>query len=125
MTTQDYRPIELVVKLMTKLGLYFASTDGEYSQSEYFFIDNYINRLSRLGPVDELRYMLNNALNTRYTHDEVVADTRQLLDCFDTPADKQAIVVALANFSQKVILADGVEHPGETQALMNWLQALA
>ena len=125
MTNQNYHAMDIVVKLMTKLGLYFASTDGEYSQSEYFFIDNYINRLAQYGPVDELKYMLNTALSTRYTHDDVVADTRELLDCFESPADKQAIVVALANFSQKVIMADGVEHPNETQALMNWLQALA
>lgn len=122
---QNYQPIALTIRLMTKLGLYFAAVDGEYSQSEYIFIDNFINRLSQVGPVDDLRDMLNNALNTVYTLDEVVADTRQLLDCFESGEDKKAIILALANLIQGIIMADGTEHPNERQALLNWAQALA
>ena len=68
--------------------------------------------------------MLENSLNMRFTLDEIVADTRQLLTYFEQPEDKQAIVMSMYNFIQQVILADGVEHPAEKDALLKWANAL-
>ena len=121
---ENYQSIELVVKLMAKTGLFFASVDGEYSQSERIFIENYINSLSQVGPVDEVKDMLQNSLNMRFTLDEIIADTRQLLGYFNEPEDKKAIVMSMYNFIQQVILADGVEHPAEKDALLKWANAL-
>ena len=121
---EKYQSIELVVKLMAKTGLFFASVDGEYSQSERIFIENYINRLSQVGPVDEVKDMLENALNTRFTLEEIIADTRQLLGYFPEVEDKKAIVLSMYNFIQQVIQADGVEHPAEKDALLQWANAL-
>ncbi|MBO5539975.1 MAG: TerB family tellurite resistance protein [Muribaculaceae bacterium] len=121
---EKYQSIELVVKLMAKTGLFFASVDGEYSQSERIFIENYINSLSQVGPVDEVKDMLENALNTRFTLDEIIADTRQLLGFFPEVEDKKAIVLSMYNFIQQVIQADGVEHPAEKDALLQWANAL-
>lgn len=121
---QNYKPIELVVHLMAKTGLFFAALDGVYAPSERAFIENYINRLASVGPVDEVRQMLQNSLNLRFTLEEIVADTRQLLNYFPSPADKRAIVLAMYNFIQKVIMADGVEHEREKEALAQWANAL-
>ena len=121
---EKYQSIELVVQLMDKTGLFFASVDGEYSQSERIFIENYINSLSQVGPVDEVKDMLENALNTRFTLDEIIADTRQLLGYFPEVEDKKAIVLSMYNFIQQVIQADGVEHPAEKDALLQWANAL-
>ncbi len=121
---EKYQSIELVVKLMAKTGLFFASVDGEYSQSERIFIENYINSLSQVGPGDEVKDMLENALNTRFTLDEIIADTRQLLGYFPEVEDKKAIVLSMYNFIQQVIQADGVEHPAEKEALLQWANAL-
>lgn len=121
---QNFQSIELVVKLMAKTGLFFASIDGEYSQSERIFIENYINSLANMGPIDEVKEMLENALNVRFTIDEIIADTRQLLSYFPSVADKQAIVLHLYDFIQRVIMADGVEHPAEKEALVQWANAL-
>ena len=112
------------MKLMAKTGLFFASVDGEYSQSERIFIENYINSLSQVGPVDEVKDMLENALNTRFTLEEIIADTRQLLGYFPEVEDKKAIVLSMYNFIQQVIQADGVEHPAEKDALLQWANAL-
>jgi len=79
---ENYQSIELVVKLMAKTGLFFASVDGEYADSERIFIENYINQLSKVGPVDEVKDMLENALNQHFTLGEIIADTRQLLTYF-------------------------------------------
>ena len=121
---ENYQSIELVVKLMAKTGLLFASVDGDYADSERAFIENYINQLSKVGPVDEVKDMLENALNVKFTLDEIIADTRQLLTYFDRPEDKQAIVMSMYNFIQQVITADGVEHPAEKDALLQWATAL-
>ncbi len=121
---ENYQSIELVVKLMAKTGLFFASVDGEYADSERTFIENYINQLSAVGPVDEVKDMLENALNQHFTLDEIIDETRQLLTCFTQPEDKQAIVMSMANFIEQVIRADGVEHPAEKQAFLAWANAL-
>ena len=104
----NYDSIELTVKLVAKTGLFFACVDGEYSESEKIFIENYINSLS----------------NVRFTLDEIVADTRQLLGYFPEVEDKKAIVMSMYNFIQRVITADGVEHPNEVEALQKWAEAL-
>jgi hypothetical protein len=121
---ENYQSIELVVKLMAKTGLFFASVDGEYADSERTFIENYINQLSAVGPVDEVKDMLENALNQHFTLDEIIDETRQLLTYFTQPEDKQAIVMSMANFIEQVIRADGVEHPAEKQAFLAWANAL-
>ena len=121
---ENYQSIELVVKLMAKTGLFFASVDGDYSPSEKEFIESYINKLASVGPVDEVKEMLENSLNVRYTLDEIIAETKQLLNYFSQPEDKQAIVVSMANFIEQVIMADGVEHPEEKQAFLQWANAL-
>ena len=121
---EKYQSIELVVKLMAKTGLFFASVDGEYADSERTFIENYINQLSAVGPVDEVKDMLENALNQHFTLDEIIDETRQLLTYFTQPEDKQAIVMSMANFIEQVIRADGVEHPAEKQAFLAWANAL-
>lgn len=120
----DYKSIELTIKLVAKTGLFFACVDGTYADSEREFIENYINNLSKVGPVDEVKEMLENALNVHFTLDEIVADTRQLLGYFEQPEDKQAIVMSMFNFIQHVITADGVEHPAEVEALKQWAEAI-
>ena len=120
----NYQSIELTVKLVAKTGLFFACVDGEYSESEKIFIENYINNLAKVGPVDEVKEMLENALNVRFTLDEVIADTRERLGYVPEPEDKKAIVMSMFNFIQHVITADGVEHPNEVEALQKWAEAL-
>ena len=63
-------------------------------------------------------------MNVRFTLDEIVADTRQLLGYFPEVEDKKAIVMSMYNFIQRVITADGVEHPNEVEALQKWAEAL-
>lgn len=120
----NYQSIELVVKLMAKTGLFFAGIDGEYAQSEREYIENYISSLANVGPIDEVKDMLQNSLNVHFTLDEIIADTRQLLDYFPQGEDKQAIVLSMAHFIEQVILADGQEHPAEKEAFEQWANAL-
>ncbi len=121
---QDTRAIELIVKLVAKTGLYFSCVDGVYDDSERRFVENYIGQLSRVGDATEVKDMIEHALEQHFTHDEIVADTRELLSMFASPNDRQAIVMALFQFVNSVIKADGVEHPAEKEALIRWAEAL-
>ena len=122
---QNYSAIEQTIKLVAKTGLYFASVDGEYSQAERNFIENYKNQLAQRGPVNDVQYIFDHIWDHPVTLQEVINDTRDLLDMMPAPADKQAVVASLAGYIQRVIWADGSEHPDEREALITWMNALA
>jgi len=123
---QNLKPIELIVKLVVKTGLYFSRVDGNYDQNEQQFLSNYLKQLEAVGPVDEeVRQMVERAITSNYTQDEIVADTKQLFACFDSADDRQAIAVALFNYIDRVVKADGKEQPAERLAMLKWAQALA
>ena len=117
--------IEQTIRLVAKTGLFFASLDGEYSQAERNFIDNYKNRLAQVGPVSDVQHTFDTIWDHPITLQEVINDTRALLDLLPTVGDKQAVVASLANYIQQVIWADGSEHPAERDAAINWMNALA
>lgn len=122
---QDYQAIAKAVKVVAKTGLYFSCIDGNYADSERQFIENYINELSQYGGVDdEIKPLLDNPMDKHYTLDEVVADTRDLLESIDSPADRRAIAITLADFIGQVVMADGVERPAEREAFLKWADAV-
>ena len=122
---QNYSAIEQTIKLVAKTGLFFASLDGEYSQAERNFIENYKNRLAQVGPMNEVQHIFDTIWDHPVTLQEVINDTRSLLAMLPAPGDKQAVVASLANYIQHVIWADGTEHPAEREAAITWLNALA
>lgn len=122
---KDIKAVERVIKLMTKTGLFFGCVDGNYDATERQFIDNFTARLSAVGPIDEVQDMLAHATDVHYTLDEIVAETRELLNGFDNLAERQTVALALYQFIDNVIKADGVEHPAEREAFVAWNKALA
>ena len=122
---QNYTAIEQTIKLVAKTGLFFASLDGDYSQAERNFIENYKNRLAQVGPVSDVRQVFDTIWTHPVTLQEVIDDTRALLAMLPTPGDRQAVVASLANYIQSVIWADGMEHPAERDAMIAWMNALA
>ena len=122
---QNLQTIEQTIRLVAKTGLFFASLDGDYSQGERNFIDNYKNRLAQVGPVSDVQQTFDTIWDHPITLQEVINDTRTLLDQLPTPGDKQAVVATLAHYIQQVIWADGNEHPAERDAAIAWLNALA
>jgi len=112
------------MKVVAKTGLFFSCIDGEYADSERQFIENYINELAQYGGVDEVKALLENPMEKHYTLDEVVADTRELLESIESPADRRAIAITLADFIGQVVLADGVERPAEREAFIKWADSV-
>ena len=122
---KDSRAVERIIHLMIKTGLFFGCVDGEYADAERQFIENFAQQLQQAGPIDEVQDMLDHATDHQYTLDEIIADTKALLDEFDSPNERQMVTLALYQFIDNVIKADGVEHPAEHEAFIAWGKALA
>ncbi|MBO7609573.1 MAG: TerB family tellurite resistance protein [Muribaculaceae bacterium] len=120
---QNYQAIERVVRLAAKTGLYFASVDGDYSNAERIFIENYKNQLAQVGPISDVQGIFNQIFNKPVSLSEVINETHDLLDLMPTPADKQAVVVSLGYYIQRIIMADGMEHPAEREAYNTWVKS--
>lgn len=116
--------VERMVRLVAKTGLYFSCVDGQYDDSERQFLDNYLAQLAGVGPVDEVKDMIEHAMDRPVTFDEVVADTREVLDMFTTAGEREMIEMSLFNFINSVIRADGVEHPAERESFIAWANAI-
>ena len=96
---QNTLPIEIIVKLAAKTGLYFACVDGDYDKSEQEFIARYLDRLAEVGDVSDVRYMIEHAT--------------------DVP-----VTWALYRFIDKVIHVDGVVREPEREAFETWINSL-
>ena len=116
--------IEKIIKLMAKAGLFFARADGQYDVREKSFIANFIDKLSAVGPADEVEALLAGALDKQYSLDEVIADTKDLLDDFN-PTERGAILLMIDGFIEQVISADGKKTSDEIENFTAWQKAVA
>ena len=124
MDNQNTQAIERMVRLVAKTGLFFSCVDGEYADSERQFLRNYLEQLAKVGPVDEVKDMIEHAMDQPITFDEVVAETRELIAMFDSSFDKEMIEMSMFNFIDQIIKADGVEHPAEREYFIAWANAI-
>lgn len=115
--------ISKIIKLIVKLGLFFAHCDGTYSAKERSFITNFIQKLADKGNVDDLKAILGDSINKTYSLDEIVADTNDLLDDFEGN-DRAAIKATLLGFVQQVINSDNNECKAELANLDAWWSKL-
>jgi len=114
-----------VVKLMAKTGLFFANADGIYSDREKQYITDYISGIELIGDLDpELKQEVKDSLNSKYTLEEIIQQTRDLVDGFE-PQEKRAILKAIRTFINQVIRADGRVHPLEQESYMVWKRELS
>jgi len=112
-----------VITLAAKTGLFFAKADGHYDVREQEFIESYIAKLEAFGPVDEIRGSIEGMLNLTPTLDEVVSDTKALLDDFS--GFEQALIRAtLISFVKKVIACDGDKCEAEMKNFEAWKDAI-
>ncbi|MBM6993449.1 MAG: hypothetical protein I3J02_09340 [Prevotella sp.] len=115
--------IVAIVRLMAKTGLFFANADGNYAASENRYLDKFIANIEGVGDLeDELREEIKQSLNQKFTLDEVVDDTRELLNGFSA-TEQKAILHALHSFISDVIRADEKLHPLEKENFKAWEKA--
>ncbi len=116
--------IEQVIKLVARTGLFFAKADGDYTEREQAFINEYVNQLARDGSPDEVRALLGDVEHEPVTLDQLIADTQALLAQLPV-ADGQMVSLMLYAFINDVVKADGDDCPAEKEALRQWCAALA
>ena len=116
----ETKSIEKVIRLLTKAGLFYAKADGAYDQRETDFINNFTAKLAEAG---EAKRMVSEFSSSAITLEEVIADTKDLLDDFDAN-ESATISLMLTGFIEQVINADGVESKPERELYDKWLQAI-
>jgi hypothetical protein len=123
MTIMDTKPIEKVIWLVAKTGLFFAHADGKYDVREKNFIVGFIDKLAAIGPVEDVKAELENSLQKQYKLEDIVNETKDLLSYFN-PAEQSVIKVTLSQFVTNVINADCVENKKESALFEDWKKAL-
>ena len=109
----DTKPIEKVIWLVAKTGLFFAHADGKYDTREKKFIEGFLDKLAAIGSVDEVRAEIEGSLNKNYKLEDIVSETKDLLSYF-TPVEQEVIKITLCQFVTNVINADFVEKKEES-----------
>ena len=116
--------IEQVIKLVARTGLFFAKADGQYSEREQAFINEYIAQLAKDGSPDEVRALLGDVEHEHITLEGLVADTRAVLEQIPVN-DADMVTLMLYAFINDVVKTDGEDCPAEKEALRQWCAALA
>lgn len=117
---EDYNKIIDWVKLMAQTGLFFANADGAYSRKEERYLNDFLAGLNQIGDLpDHLKQDVLDTKKKRYTLEEIVSNTRSLLDGFE-PDERKAILKALKGFINKMIRIDGHLHPLEEANYKEW-----
>lgn len=112
------------IKLMAKTGLFFASCDGDYSQHERDFINAFLNSILSVGDIDEsLQNEVNDSLKRSFSLEEIIQETRQLVDGFNED-ERKAILLTMSAFVQKVISADERMDSQERANYAKWKEAV-
>jgi hypothetical protein len=113
------------ITLMAKTGLFFANADGQYTESEKKYITDFVMGIEQVGDLDEaLKAQVLDTVNHSYTLDDIVAETKALLDGFNGD-EQHAIKKSLSAFADEVIMADGNRCTAEQENYINWKSALA
>ena len=120
---ENNKSIESIISLIAKTGLFFANADGTYDARERKFIDRFIKKLEKLGPVDHVRPLLEGTLQEAYTLDEIVAETKDLLKNFNK-VEQSAIKMTLEEYVDDVIGADYVANKAERKTFAAWKKAI-
>lgn len=123
MKIMNTKPIEKVIWLVAKTGLFFAHADGRYDVREKNFIEGFIDKLAAIGPVDDVKAELESSLQKHYKLEDIVNDTKDLLSGFN-PAEQSVIKLTLSQFVTNVINADCVENKAESILFEEWKKAL-
>ena len=105
---------------MAKTGLFFANCDGQYAQPEKDFIKSFIAQIEQVGTIDEdLKREVTGAIDRKYTLEEIVRDTQEVLEGFNRDEQK-AILLTIDAFVAKVIKADKRMAEAENANRMAW-----
>ena len=112
------------IKLTAKAGLFFASCDGDFSAKEVEFIEGYIESIEDVGEIpEELKEEVRDTLNHTYTIDEIIDETKRLVEGFNED-ERKAILFVLRQFILKVIAADGRVKTREVECYDQWIAAV-
>ena len=113
-----------VIRRMTRISLQYQAVNLSQGFPDFDPPKELLDRLAEVGDVSDVRYMIEHATDVPVSMDELVGETRRLLNSLPTPADRQAVTWALYRFIDKVIHVDGVVREPEREAFETWINSL-
>lgn len=115
---------EQLCVLTAKTGIFFAKCDGDYDEREQNFIHSYLNVLNLNGILTSwTKANIENLEFSNLTIQQIVDDTRLLLAHLEAK-ERIDCVKALKRFIQKVLQADNVIKPEETENFRIWKEQI-
>lgn len=106
--------------LTAKTGIFFAKCDGDYDTREQDFIHSYIKLLELNGILTSgTKENLETLESAELTIQQIIEETNLFLSQLKD-AEKQECIKALERFIRKVINADNVIKPEETENFRIW-----
>ena len=115
---------ELLAILLAKLGVFFASCDGEYDPREKNFIQNFVSTLLNNQIItDEAKEIIEEIENKHYSIDDIIQDSLQFSQNLDEE-EREPCLLAIKSYIENLIEADDVIHPAETKNFDLWKQAV-
>ena len=105
---------------MAKTGLFFANCDGVYTDREKDFVEGFVGGIEMVGSIDdELKNDVLDSVNHTYTLDEIVDETKKLVENFNDD-ERKAILATINGFINKVMRADSKTNSAEQTAYKEW-----
>lgn len=113
------------IELVIKTGCVFANCDGSFDKREEQFVKDFISTLvdERLI-VPSLSAKLNSMTEQQYSFEDVISETNTLLNSMTEP-DRKHIKALFVDFIEKLIKADDVIAPQETELFNRWKSLVA
>jgi uncharacterized membrane protein YebE (DUF533 family) len=106
--------------LIVKVGVYVAKCDGVFSKEERIEIDSFKGEINTSPVVPEqIRRRIDEILNSNILLQEIVMDTKQLLEP-QSDSSRKELLKFLDNFIQRVVYSDGVYHQKEEEFIVQW-----
>lgn len=115
---------EFLAILLAKLGVFFASCDGEYDQGEKKFIHNFVSALLTNQIItDETRKIIEGIEDMHYSINDIIQESRQFSQILDDD-ESESCLLAIKDYIKNLIEVDGVIHPAEAENFKLWKQAV-
>ena len=109
--------------LMAKTGLFFANCDGDFGSREHNFINSFLNGILEVGDIEDgLQTEIKDSLNHAYTLEEIVAETKALVEDFNED-ERKAILFLISQFILKVVASDSDVAEAERENFKLWKEA--
>lgn len=106
--------------LVTKIGVYVAKCDGNFSTEEMKQLDNFIGRVNASPIIPTIiKERIEQIKQTSLVYCDIVAEMEDFLREYGNE-NRREIIIFVDQLIYEMIHADGYVHPTEQEFIVNW-----